>query len=101
MTKKDIRVIESAKDIRKYCREHENCTGCALRAGNGSCILKNSLAEDWNIPTVKTYKEDFLEKFPNANFETSNICRKMVYGEEHDCSGVTCQECWNEAYVKV
>lgn len=101
MTKRDIAVIESAKNIRKYCGEHVKCTGCALWADNCTCILENSLAADWELPELKTYKQDFLSKFPNANFESSNICRKMVYGEEHDCRGKTCQECWNEAYVKV
>ena len=57
------------------------------------------IPEDWELPIVRTYKQDFLEKFPRANFETSNLCRKMIYGEEHDCCGVTCQECWNEAYI--
>lgn len=100
MTKRDIAVIKSAKDIRKYCSEHENCAGCALRADDNSCILEKCLAEDWKLPRLKTYKQDFLSKFPNANFETSNICRKMIYGEEHDCRGKTCQECWDEAYME-
>lgn len=100
MTKRDIAVIESAKDIRKYCCEHEQCAGCVLRTEDNSCILENSLAVSWEIPTVKTYKQDFLEKFPNANFESSSICRKMVYGEKHDCHGMTCQECWNESYIE-
>ena len=100
MTKRDIEVIESAKDVRKYCGEYEQCVGCVLRANNGSCILEGRLPEDWELPTVKTYKEDFLSKFPNANFESGNLCRKMVYGEEHDCRGMTCQECWNEAYIE-
>lgn len=100
MTKRDIRAVESAKDIKKYCGEHVKCTGCALWADGSACVLEDSLAADWELPTVTTYKQDFLSKFPNANFETGNLCRKMVYGEEHDCHGMTCQECWNEAYIE-
>ncbi len=100
MTKRDIRAIESARDIKKYCVEHEQCAGCVLRANNGSCILKSRLAHLWALPTTTTYKEDFLSKFPNARFESSNLCRKMIYGEEYDCCGMTCQECWEGAYIE-
>lgn len=100
MKKEDIKAIEYAKALMKHCEKHENCKGCVLRAGNGSCILENCLAEDWKLPRLKTYKQDFLSKFPNANFETNNICRKMIYGEEHDCRGKTCQECWDEVYME-
>lgn len=98
MNKRDIVAIKAAKDIKKYCGEHVKCTECALWADG--CILDKDLAADWELPTVKTYKQGFLEKFPNANFESSSICRKMVYGEEHDCHGMTCQECWDESYIE-
>lgn len=100
----DIEAIKNARAIMQYCCEHEKCAGCALRTGGGTCVLEKSLAADWELPTVKTYKEDFLSKFPNANFETGNLCRKMIYREKHDCCEVTCrescQECWNEAYIE-
>lgn len=100
MTKRDIRAIESAKDVSKYCCEHEQCAGCVLRAKDNSCVLENSLAVNWELPELKTYKQDFLKKFPNANFKSSNICRKMIYGEEHDCRGMTCEECWGEVFME-
>lgn len=107
MTKKDIEAIEHAKAIREYCHECNDCHSCVFRTGNISgnfiedtCMFEDdSIPEDWELPIVKTYKQDFLEKFPRANFETSNLCRKMIYGEEHDCSRMTCEECWNEAYI--
>ena len=100
MTERDISVIKSAKDIKKYCDARVKCTGCVMWSDDGECVLENGLAADWELPAVKTYKDDFLSKFPNANFETSNLCRKMIYGEEHDCFGATCQECWNEPYIE-
>lgn len=100
MTERDISVIKSAKDIKKYCcGEGEKCVGCVLWSGDDGCILRNGLPEDWELPAVKTYKKDFLSKFPNANFETSNLCRKAIYGGKHDCCGMTCEECWNEEYI--
>ena len=65
-----------------------------------TCMFEDdSIPEDWELPIVRTYKQDFLEKFPRANFEISNLCRKMIYGEEHDCRRMTCEQCWNEAYI--
>ena len=99
MTKRDIAVIESAEDVKKYCREHGDCKNCVFRS-TGDCIFDLNSPNKWEIPEPKTYKQDFLSKFPNANFETSNICRKMVYGEEHDCRGITCEECWDEVFME-
>lgn len=100
MTRRDIRAIEFARNVKKYCGEHERCAGCVLRGDDDSCVLGNSLAVHWALPTVTTYKRDFLSKFPNARFESSNLCRKMIYGEEYDCCGMTCQECWEGAYIE-
>ncbi len=45
----------------------------------------------------KTYLQDFLEKFPNAqvNFGSASIiCASYVYGDALTCKG-RCAECWN------
>lgn len=50
---------------------------------------------------VKTYAQDFFEKFPNAQKETNGTpksCTKLAYGEGVSCYGynpMTCEECWN------
>ncbi len=100
MTKREIKVIKCAKTISNYCDECDNCTGCIFRTDDLSCTLDTSLPVGWELPVTKTYKQDFLEKFPNAHFETYEICRKMVYGEIHDCCGKTCQECWDEVFIE-
>lgn len=51
---------------------------------------------------VGSYKNDFLEKFPNANpglFDksSSRICRKLIYGyDKIVCEFKDCADCWNE-----
>ena len=52
MNETDIEVIEHAKAIIEYCKNHK------------------------------------IAKIAH-----------LVYGEEHDCSRMTCEECWNEAYI--
>ena len=44
----------------------------------------------------KTYKDDFLEKFPKAKIEEADfpICRIRVYGGS--CNSVLCTDCWNK-----
>ena len=54
MNETDIEVIEHAKAIMEYCKNHKNCNDCAF----------------------------------------------MVYGGEHDCYGVACQECLDEVYIE-
>lgn len=46
----------------------------------------------------KTYRQDFLEKFPNAEVYKVGClkaCRDHVYGTKSDCVG-GCEKCWNE-----
>lgn len=48
---------------------------------------------------IKTYKEDFLEKFPNAPLERQEdipvACRETIYGRCY-CPQGGCIKCWNE-----
>lgn len=49
----------------------------------------------------KTYRDDFLEKFPNASTHRNGApvtCRNVVYGFGlRECrSGGRCFDCWNE-----
>ena len=49
---------------------------------------------------VKTYAQDFFEKFPDAPKDKSakseypDACRNMIYGG--GCPNIECDECWNE-----
>lgn len=111
MKKKDIEAIEHAKAIREYCHECNDCHSCVFRTGNISgnfiedtCMFEDdSIPEDWELPIAKTYRQDFLEKFPNANFNADCICRIYVYpdsGKHPNCNNGKCKQCWNEAYIE-
>lgn len=53
---------------------------------------------------MKTYQQDFYEKFPNAEQElggTPRACRQRIYGQKDTCEDedthevITCIACWN------
>ena len=99
MDSETLDAIHAAEVLKEFCGyvRCEDCPFCSL----GECSLMNEdchFPADWNIPKVKTYKDDFLEQFPDASFESSILCRKIIYGGERDCREKTCQECWNEVY---
>lgn len=58
-----------------------------------------SVVEQWSKEhPVKTYRDDFLEKFPKAHTDASGdpvICRNNVYGLEDCESEIRCEDCWN------
>lgn len=110
---------------RAYNRQHQNgtCSGCPLAeehenmeclAATISCLnIKNvekqlELMREWaDEHPAKTYKDVFLEKFPNARISDKDdspiACRKMVFGgftAFSDCidNGDKCKKCWNEPY---
>ena len=50
---------------------------------------------------MKTYKEDFLEKFPEAHFDPEYICRLHIYphsGTHPSCNDRNCELCWNKVF---
>lgn len=89
------------------CKERGTCSGCPIDEHNLRCgcrdISKSELKEiieiieQWSKENpAKTYKDDFLEKFPNAVI-AENICRYHVY-KTGGCDRFTgdCELCWNE-----
>lgn len=82
-----------------YKKSGKECTCDELmrtHAAKASAIIDKWCAEH----PQKTYKQDFLEKFPNAEVlknGTPNSCKKCIYGGV--CSGAEpkkCHACWNE-----
>ena len=85
-------------DLQEYCREQRDCNVCSLRRiGGQTCYVNDYQPVEWDIPKPKTYKEDFLEKFPNARMDCGVpiACKRTVYGGE-PCYVLQCSECWNE-----
>lgn len=56
-----------------------------------------AIVERWSREhPLKTYSQDFLEKFPNATKDINGIpiaCKKSIYGVRCDHN---CPDCWNE-----
>lgn len=105
MNVKDAEAIKHATAIKEYCCGRINCQGCVFGETDGSCDLGNDLGKnlpvDWELPTMKTYKEDFLEKFPEAHFEPEYICRLHIYphsGTHPSCNDGNCELCWNKVF---
>ena len=47
---------------------------------------------------VKTYKTDFLEKFPNTILYSTGkpkACVQHLYGITFNCDNTKCTDCWN------
>lgn len=95
--------------IAKECSE---CTECRFYySDEKGCGVERVYIDGEDIDKViaiaeeikrnkKTYKDDFLSKFPNAKVYSNNavagVCRNKVYNMKGDC--ISCNRCWNEEY---
>lgn len=56
------------------------------------------MLEEWAAAhPVRTYAEDFREKFPNCVMENEcpAACLSPIYGEDAASCGLKCADCWN------
>jgi hypothetical protein len=94
-------------DYARMCKAHAYCEGCPMvDVWNGACdeaLIERTaeceaIIDKWCAEhPQKTYLQDFLEKFPNAQVNFGNasiICASYVYGDALTCKG-RCAECWN------
>ena len=99
--------VKFLKTKNRMCKTKVLCKNCPLDAYKSECdtidvedfklIKIVSIIEQWDKENpAKTYKDDFLEKFPKAVI-AENICRYHVY-KTGGCDGFTgdCELCWNE-----
>lgn len=102
--------------LSRICK-HEGCEDCPIaELGNGGCIDIQAkftakciaIVQEWSDEhPLKTYKQDFLEKFPKAKKSydgTPNVCIEELYGEGvgiKDCEFKFdgCIECWNRSML--
>lgn len=112
------------KEKERMCNsQQDGCDKCVLvepaQAKVMSCLTMEAehpekavaLVEQWSKEhLVKTYAQEFFEKFPNASRSdagTPNVCIKELYGEEEKitmyCSvaSYTCSDCWNRPMPEV
>lgn len=80
-----------------YCREDDNCIlYIAYCTEESEAIIDKWCADH----PVKTYKDDFFEKFPKAYKIEDNMpcdCVNSFYGTDFHCDK-SCKDCWNQVY---
>ena len=97
------------KDLKRMCASYTGCLNCELYV-NG-CIKiydlpdnADEIVDKWvKEHPVKTYMQDFFEKFPNAPKEKGGeptTCIENIYGDvgvsQEECRKQSCAECWNQ-----
>lgn len=115
--------MATIKDLTRMCKEAK-CKDCPLSGGNADdcwvCTYPDSypdedidaIVDKWvEEHPVKTYMQDFFEKFPNAERDLTNnipknrfivLCRKSIYADKLPCLGghlqslFKCKKCWNQ-----
>ena len=101
--------MASIKDLKRMCRNHEECNGCPLYIGGfAQCTSSefpdnvDEIIDKWvSDHPVKTYAMDFLGKFQNAHvdrYKTPKVCRVIIYGNNcpKECHIVSsCADCWD------
>lgn len=104
-------------DYARLCSSHsDGCFNCPIsyyhngeRRTCGTFVVKypdkaNEIIIKWcDEHPVKTYADDFFEKFPNAerkyDYEIPNVCINRIYpNAECDCYNKICSECWRTPY---
>ena len=98
----DSRATCEATERDKQCPLYDFCGLPHSRVcANDAIMAMEALKKLSNEHPVKTYAQDFFEKFPkaprckSANGRYPSACRKSIY--DGKCPhGVVCEECWNE-----
>lgn len=106
-------------ELQRLCSSRDKCIADAANeeqcpmVGICSCGLTNLCAQDakktvqkWSDEhPKKTYVQDFLEKFPEAQRNWDGVpfvCRKRIYGGIHSATSEGCDDtkacyrCWNK-----
>lgn len=116
--KHEMTAREFLQTMKRMCYEHGGCGACPMQKAVGpkttcaswrihhpdeAIAIVKKWAEEHPEKTRKTYKEDYLEKFPNVQmrFDAEHTmsrpvgCRMNIYGIEGLCTGRNCFSCWN------
>ena len=123
MSKIDCNITENfAREWTRMCKAYRMCADCPLKplktvtdAAMCSEAIKRSpvdaiaIVQKWsNEHPVKTIKDDFLEKHPNARLRNDLplVCVKTLgyKGQDYVCPGgkeADCIECWNKPLSEV
>lgn len=111
MTERKATIYDYARLKKTLCDTGNNCYGCPLGIyNNGEKVICNQLITKYTDKANKiilewcdensqrTYKDDFLEKFPNIKMYSGFpiVCRNYIYSIEKKCRDGNCVNCWNE-----
>ena len=91
---------EYCSDCKFYIDDRYKC-GIDIAYLNGQKIEEVVAIAEEIKANRKTYKDDFLSKFPSATLDKDGYplpCIHALYGSYKDCDGLSCKECWNEEY---
>lgn len=93
------------KDLKRMCKSYDDCLKCKCYNEYGGCRVcflpdnADEIVYEWvKEHSVKTYAQDFFEKFPNAHKVNNRpgFCLALIYGDEFECIDGGCDECWNQ-----
>jgi len=101
----DAELIAAAEMLKVNCEKHNNeqlgsCHCIFAKNPKLYCLLHDAYPCGWSFPHLKTRKELFLEKFPDAEITKDGLpvsCAKYLglvsYCEQLDNG--CCEACWN------
>lgn len=101
------KTINFMEECKRMCDAHERCKHCPLDyCCSGNTLWAKStkqaieIVQKWSDEhPLKTYAQDFFEKFPNAPRNSDglpSICPIEVYGDSVDKCCDRCIDCWNK-----
>lgn len=104
----EAEVEKFLKDLKRMCNPVNGCKFCVFNEhANGSCfnLIRNKpklamdLVEKWcNEHPLKTYKQDFVEKYPQCKLDSYGdplgLCCGNIYN--FDCHNTSCKGCWSQ-----
>lgn len=99
--------MASIKDLKRMCKGYSDCDVCPLKNSRCHDVVislpdnADEIVDKWvQEHPVKTYADDFFEKFPNAprdRFGAPMMCMHRVYNIDNpECGAGSCSECWNQ-----
>lgn len=98
--------MASIKDLKRMCDTYKDCHECPLNDTCGgdsvSALPDNAdeIIDKWvSEHPIKTYLQDFFEKFPNARRNSEGVpevCPQPIYPElANECLN-NCFDCWTQ-----
>ena len=99
------------KDLKRMCKSFKtSCYGCPFHnEKDNDCLMlmldylpdnADEIVDKWvEEHPIKTYLQDFFEKFPNARRNSEGVpevCPQPIYPELADECHNNCLECWNQ-----